>query len=161
MTRTTAGDAAPSSAGSWRTSVDWSHTVSLPDSILSHRSHAPDSVQSCGGGWCQPPPSALVAQHLVGGVPPAHAVHPAARRRAARAQVDALQWGPPRMQAELGPHDELAQVSTAAVYVAAHVVGVVALDVGGAHRVAGDDPITEPRCEALDLGLDPVGHVDR
>ena len=51
--------------------------------------------------------------------------------------------------------------SMPAVDVAADVVRVVRLHRGRPVRRAGQDPVAEPGREALDLGLDPVGHVDR
>ena len=57
-----------------------------------------------------PRPSAVAAQRQVRGVPAAHAVHPATRRRARRAQVQAGHRRRPRVRVTAPAGDELAQV---------------------------------------------------
>ena len=99
------------------------------------------------------------AQRRLGGEVAAHAVHPAARRRGRRAEEQ------PRVRRRVGhpagdrPGEQLAQVLQPAVDVAADVVGVVRLHLGGRHRRPRQDEVAEPRREPLDLRLDPRGHV--
>src|SRR5439155_19856574 len=57
------------------------------------------------------------------------------------------------------PERELGEVHRAAVDVAADDVPVAALEVGRAQRAPGEDQTSEARSEALDLRLDPFGHV--
>ena len=57
--------------------------------------------------------------------------------------------------------EHLPQVLGAAVDVAAHVVGVVLLQAGRRQDAAGQDHVPEAGREALDLGLDPLPHVER
>jgi hypothetical protein len=57
--------------------------------------------------------------------------------------------------------EELADVLPATVDVAANVVGIVALEISGPHRVPGQDRRPESRREALDLALYGLGHVPR
>ena len=60
-----------------------------------------------------------------------------------------------------GPREELAEVGHAAGDRAADVVRVVLLEVGGAHHVPREDPVAEPRREALDLAFDGLGAIQR
>ncbi len=64
------------------------------------------------------------------------------------------------MQAEGWSCHELTHVGDSSIDIAADVVGVVIVHRLGVHRVAGDDPISEARCESLDLRFDAVGHLD-
>ena len=55
-----------------------------------------------------------------------------------------------------GPEHDLAQAVAAAADVAADKVAIAALELAGAHHVAGEDAVAEPGREPLDLGLDPL-----
>src|SRR3954470_24312605 len=94
------------------------------------------------------------AQRRGRGVVAAHAVRAGAGRRGRRAQEDAGDAGRVGIQRRAGPQDELPRVVGAGDDVAADVVGVVRLHLRGAPHVAGEDPVAEAGCEALDLRLD-------
>ena len=107
----------------------------------------------------EPAPSSEVVQGRPRRPEPAHAVDAAARRGGGGAQVDALQRGAVRVPAHRRPEDHLAERGGARVDVPAHVARVVLLLV---HRGAGraaEDQVAKARGGALDLRLDPLGHV--
>src|SRR4029079_7024267 len=68
------------------------------------------------------------------------AVHPAARRRRGRADEYRRVRRGVRVEADGGTGPQLPQVLQAAGDVAAHVVGVVGLEVGRSHGGAANDP---------------------
>src|SRR5439155_17767079 len=86
---------------------------------------------------------------------------PASWRGRRRADVDALQWCSVRHEPPRRAEEELGQVHCAAVQVTADEVAVVRLELGGAHRVAGEYAAAESGREPLDLRFDALGHVDR
>src|SRR4029079_14612122 len=90
----------------------------------------------------------------------AHAMHPAAWRRRRRTQIKAARWRFIRIETEYRPGEKLPQVCHAAINVAADVVGVVPLKVGGGQDMARKNHTAKARHETLDLSLDSLGHVD-
>src|SRR5918997_2144382 len=99
-------------------------------------------------------PWGSLAQRGAGRPVARHAVHPAARGRRGRAQVDARQRGRVRHGARDGAGVQLAQVLEAGDDVAADVVGVAALHLRAVHGRAGGDQVAEAGRKALDLRLD-------
>ena len=92
-----------------------------------------------------PAADAQVGERRPGGAVAAHAVHAAARRGGRRAQVDAGQRGAVRVPPRRGPEERLPQRARPAVDVAADVVGVVPLHVGGGLDRPGQDQVAEAR----------------
>src|SRR5215210_556668 len=119
--------------------------------LLSRCCHASPAIVS--GAPARPP------QRRAGGPVAAHSVHPAAGWCGRGADVEPLDRSRVRDRAGDGAREELAQVLSTAVYVAAHVVGVAALDLRGPHRRARGDQVLESGREALHLCLDRLGHV--
>src|SRR5581483_5718561 len=93
------------------------------------------------------------------GVPPAEPVHAGAGWGGGGADEDGGVRGAVRVRPPGGSREELADVGPAAGDVAAYVVRVVALEIGGAARRDGEDAVAEAWCKALDLGQDAIGHV--
>src|SRR4029453_16169990 len=76
-----------------------------------------------------------------------------------RAEVDAAERGPVRVEPEGRARPSLAQITPAAADVAANVVRVLPRQVARAADGAGDDPLPEAGSKALDLRLDRRGRV--
>jgi hypothetical protein len=89
----------------------------------------------------------------------APAVHAGDRRGGRRAQVDAADRRAVRVPLDGRPEHGLQHGLHADRDVAAHVVRVVRLLVGGGADGAGQDQVAEAGREPLDLRLDPAGHV--
>ena len=88
-------------------------------------------------------------------------VHATPGRRRRGTQVDALDPRPVRVAARHRAGERLFQIHDATADVTADVVGVVRFELEWPHGVTLDDPIAKTGGEPLDLGFDPVGHVDR
>ena len=102
-----------------------------------------------------------VAEGGQGGELTAAAVHARDRRSRRGAEVDAADRRPVGVPPGHRAQDRLPQGLPADADVAAHVVRVVRLLVGGGADRAGQDEVAEARGEPLDLRLYPAGHVDR
>src|SRR5439155_3451957 len=87
-------------------------------------------------------------------------MHAAARRRRGAAEIEVAGAGRVWLDRPARAHEELRQSVRAVRDVAPDVVRVVALDVGGRHHVPREHALAETRCEALELRLDALGHVD-
>ena len=84
----------------------------------------------------------------------AHSVHTAAWRSRRRAEVDAPERRPVRVQRAHRPRPGLAEVERACVDVTTEEVAVACLEVGGRRHCAGEDQVAEAGRETLDLRLD-------
>lgn len=67
----------------------------------------------------------------------------------------------PKAERQHGPAHELPQILAAAADVAAHVVGVVAFEIGRAAAVAGEDALSKPGREGLYVRFDGFAHLVR
>src|SRR5262245_16403123 len=103
--------------------------------------------------------SAVALQCRLRGVPTAHAVDAAAGRGRAGAEVDALHRRDPGVDRDRRAREGLAEVAAPAVDVAADVVGVVGLHLGGVHGSVADDGVAEGGGEPRELVLDRRGSV--
>src|SRR5215208_151137 len=101
-----------------------------------------------------------VAQGYLSRQVSAHAVHTPARRRRRGADIEAISRGRVRVEPWNGPGEELPQVHRPSDDVAADEVGVPPFEVGRSCGALGQDEIPEARCEALNLSLDPLRHVE-
>src|SRR5512133_2661973 len=89
----------------------------------------------------------------------AHSVHAAAGWSRRRAEVETFERRAVRDEPARGAEEQLSKIHQAAVDVAAHNVAVAPLEVGRPDCAPRKDEVAEARREALDLRLDPVGHV--
>ena len=110
-----------------------------------------------GAGSAAPQP----AQHRLRSVEAIHAVRPRAGGRGGRADVDAGDAGGVGVEGEAWADHHLDRAVGAGDDVAADVVGVGGLDLGGGAGRRGDDPLAQAGREALDLGDDRFGGVAR
>src|SRR5262249_58246738 len=93
------------------------------------------------------------------GIPAAEAVDPGSWRRRSGAEKNPRIRRAVRIEAPGGASEKLPDVRPAAADVAANVVRIVALEISRRELRGRENPVAEPRGEALDLGQDPLSHV--
>ena len=86
----------------------------------------------------------------------AHSVDAASGWGGRRADEDAWVWGGVGVEARDGAGEYLADVGCASGDGTAHVVGVVAFEVGGSGYMSRQDLVSEARRESFNLLLDTV-----
>ena len=91
----------------------------------------------------------------------AHTVHSPARRRGRRAEIDSPRWCRIRYEADCGACEELPEVLDSAIDVTPNVIGIVSLKFYRGGDVTRQDAFAKARCEAFNLGLNTLCHIER
>ena len=98
---------------------------------------------------------------MPGGIPAAHPVNSAARRRGGRAKIDSFEWRLIGIAAQDGTNDQLLQIGPSAIDVATDKIWIGGLQVLTCFRCPFQNAILESGRKPFDLFFHSFGHVER